>query len=622
MVSSNSLIPQAFDSSVYRALESFETMLFFRWDFSTDKIEFSTEMTNIPYCLPETTAYISNALLLNGLLHSADILTFENFLNRIFFDKRSAIQNPAHTVTELRLLSADKKSFIWSELKLLVYFDGTIPQTAFGSIRNIHKQKEQQLSLLREAEHDPLTGFLNKGAIQQHIGQYLERITPNTVAPALLIIDADGFKDINDNFGHLFGDAVLTDMAMEIEHQFRHTDILGRIGGDEFIVLFRELPSLELLKQRCQQLIDNLHRSYKNGNEALPFSISIGIALYPEHGRTYDELFKHADRALYESKRQGKNMYSIYKPSFLNQSTQISSRDTTNSADLQQKAFKDNMIEFIFRLLYETKNPEATIAITLSMLGKQFNFDRVAISTFSRLNNSYQTAFEWLSPYGLTFKHDEHDLEAATAVECCNQAIQARYKPTAWGMMSICEDTRTLAPAEAAAFEHFHIRSFAYNKIARGSEDLGSIAFTTAAAPHTYSEEEFTYLNIFSSLLGNILLGDQTDALLSQQNKRLMDIIDHMQEMIYVVDKDSFELLFFNQTIRQALPEVSIPQTCYYRFHKLDKPCPNCPVQLLSDNGAEYIIRSVDCWGFPANSKAFNINWLPGRRTSLIIMEP
>ncbi len=615
-------IPKIFTDEIYKALEDFDKLILFRWDLLTDTLSLRTGANTIPFDLPPQNSYISTEFLMGDYLHPADILFLENYLNHIFSETTHRANGSERYATDFRLHSADKKSYLWTELKIITYFDENRPQAVFGSLRNIHMQKMHQLALLHEAEHDNLTGFLNKRAVQHRISEYLHNLTPNTTSPALLILDADGFKNINDNFGHLFGDAVLTDMAMEIEKEFRHTDIIGRIGGDEFIVLFRELPSLDLLRHRCQQLIERLHRSYKNGTDSLPFSISIGIALYPQHGKTFDELFKHADRALYASKSKGKSTYSIYKPSLLSSTTHFSSRDPQHTADLQQKAFKDNMIEFIFRLLYETKNPEATIAVSLSMLGKQFNFDRVAISTYNSLNNSYKTSFEWTSPFGIARDGSNIDPYFSIFSEKCNHVILSRYKATQWGELSICEDIRTLSSIEAEAFEHFHIRSFAYNKITRGSEELGSICFETSNHAHKYTKDEFTYLNIFSSLLGNVLLTKQTDTLLSQQNKRLMDIINHMQEMIYIVDKETFELLFFNQTIRQALPEVSVPQACYYRFHGFSEPCPNCPVKDLSDNGAEYIVRTVDSWGFPTNTKAFNIDWMSDHHTSLIIMEP
>jgi diguanylate cyclase (GGDEF)-like protein len=617
-----SAIPKAFDSNIYKILEDFDELLLFHWDLTTDTVEFSTEMKVVPYALPSVFNCFSSFLLLSGFIHPSDAMLFEKYLDDIFYSQSCPPQKRFDV--ELRLLRADRADYMWTEVKLVTYFSDKFPQATFGLFRNIHAQKEHNLTLLHEAEHDTLTGLLNKGAAKQHITEYLSSLPAATESSALLIIDADDFKKINDSFGHLFGDAVLTDMAMELEHYFRRMDIIGRVGGDEFLVLFRGIPSIDYLQERCQQLLESLHRSYKNDTNTLSFSISIGIALFPRHGKNFTELFTHADRALYNAKCHGKGTFSVYEPNFLNTNSISSERDPLYSADMQQKAFKDNMIEFIFRLLYETKNPEATITISLRMLGKLFNFDRIAIDLYNRLDNSYRNTFEWLSPLGVSLHTDisQKDPAFADAIETCNHVILSRYKATPWGIMSICEDTSQLIPPEASAFKHFNIHSFAYNEIARGSEELGCICFESAADVRKFTKEELTYLNIFSSILGNVLLHEQTDSLLSKQNKRLMDIIDHMQEMIYVVDKDTFELLFFNQTIRQALPETTVQQTCYHRFHKFSEPCPNCPVRNLSDNGAEYIVRTVSSWGVPAKARAFNIDWLPNRKTSLIIMEP
>ena len=92
--------------------------------------------------------------------------------------------------------------------------------------------------------------------------------------------------------------------------------------------------------------------------------------------------------------------------------------------------------------------------------------------------------------------------------------------------------------------------------------------------------------------------------------------------MVYVIDKDTFEPLFLNQTIRQALQSSMVKQACYFRFHRFDKPCPNCPVLPLSENGREYIVRIVSSWGTPAKARAFNIDWEKGRHAALVIMDP
>ena len=614
-------IPQDFNKNIYNILDGFNNLLFFRWDLAADTLHWSTasNQINLSSCTA-TSAY--DFFFTSNYIYPSDLFIFVDFWDHIHAKPPQDGSNYLQDFLELRLKQDSNEKYLWSDVNLLIFYDKDTPRAIFGSIRNVNEKKEHQLALLHEAEHDALTGLLNKKASERYISHYLENLPDKETDPALLIMDADGFKKINDTFGHLFGDAVLTDMAMALEKHFDQADIISRMGGDEFLVLVKRFSSLENLKEKCQKLVDSLHRTYRDDDKEVPFSISIGIALYPEHGKTYKELFRHADRALYSAKASGKNNYYIYRAGLFQQDAAISERTPEYDADLQQRAFKDDMIEFIFRLFYETKNPAATIDLSLSLLGKQFNLDRVAVSTYTKSVNSYNNVFEWLSPHGSSIKAKECDSSVADIMETHNNYIFSRYKATPYGVLSLCEDTQQLDSATAEAFSKLGIRSFAYCKITRGSEDLGSVCFETSTQPHTFSEEELSYLNIFSELLGNVLLIQDNDEALMRQNKRLIDIIDHMQELICVIDKDTYELLFFNNSIRQALPETSSVQSCYHRFHQFTEPCKDCPVKDLSDNGAEYIMRTVCGWGLPATTKAFNISWEKGRNTALVIMEP
>ena len=104
-----STTPKSFSDDIYKALEDFNKLLFFRWDVSTDTIEFSTEMNTVPYSLPEKADYISNSLLLYGLLNPADVVLFENFLNRIFTGPAEDHKNPERTEAEVRFWAANKE---------------------------------------------------------------------------------------------------------------------------------------------------------------------------------------------------------------------------------------------------------------------------------------------------------------------------------------------------------------------------------------------------------------------------------------------------------------------------------------------------------------------------------
>ena len=609
-------IPKNFTDDVYRRLEGFDSLLFFQWDIASDTVILNSSCETIPYDFPGRQFQNPREVLMQGLLYAGDHLLLKNFFQRLEQEGRHV--NPVRGEAEVRLRSANHEDYFWVETKYLAYFEGDEAAMIFGSVRNIDQRKKRQLRLVHEAEHDTLTGLLNKQALQQHAEEYLSHLAAEAKESALLLIDADGFKDINDSMGHLFGDKVLAEMAKAIQHHFRNTEIIGRIGGDEFVVLFHDLPPEDLLRDRCQSLIDDIRCTYHAEHKDLPFSICIGVALCPSHGRTYEELFTHADRALYEAKRRGKSTFRIYRTSFLSAEGDVPSRTSGDDAEYQQKMFRDNMLEYIFQLLYELKSPEDVIRVSLRMLCQRFAVDLVAVLLNGRTDNSIHAAYVFRSPNGISYQAGTADLQAT---ELCTQTVAANYRATQWGTVSTCSDTSLLSEEQAAAFRKFKIRAFASIKIMRIDQELGAFWMGIAEKPHEFRNEEMHAMNVFASLLGNVLLDKESDADILRQNKRLIEVIDHMQEMIYVVDKDTYELLFFNQTIRQAIPEAFTRQTCYYRFHRFEAPCPNCPLASLSDAGAEYIVRTVDSWGAPFVTKAFNIAWEKGRRTGLIIME-
>ncbi len=161
--------------------------------------------------------------------------------------------------------------------------------------------------LKKEYFRDSLTGLLNRKGIMESFASLIER--RGEELHGFLMIDLDDFKTHNDHGGHLFGDKVLGEVAKKLQGLFRSEDIVGRLGGDEFIVILTGIPGLEALKRKAQMVNDTLERLLENGR---PLSSSQGIALYPKDGATFMELYKKADAALYEAKALGKNQYVIY----------------------------------------------------------------------------------------------------------------------------------------------------------------------------------------------------------------------------------------------------------------------------------------------------------------------
>ena len=169
--------------------------------------------------------------------------------------------------------------------------------------------KNETLKL--KAENDLLTGLYNKITSERLINNFMKNEGRNG-RHALFILDIDDFKGINDELGHFFGDKALTEVANGIDHHFRVSDIKGRIGGDEFIILLKNIKSDDDIIQKANEISSLFKKIIIEEIPVLKISGSIGISIYPDHAATYADLFIKADKAMYHSKEHGKDRYSIY----------------------------------------------------------------------------------------------------------------------------------------------------------------------------------------------------------------------------------------------------------------------------------------------------------------------
>lgn len=179
-------------------------------------------------------------------------------------------------------------------------------------INNITDYQLLKMELEKRAKTDLLTGLLNKSAAQDLIGMMMANYRKEGEHSALLMIDADHFKDINDTFGHAEGDKVLAEVGRIIKNSCRAADVAGRIGGDEFVIFMRSIVEPENACQLADRLQQQVFRAFENTPLAGRISLSVGIALCPEHGAQFDELFKAADKALYLVKARGRGAYRVY----------------------------------------------------------------------------------------------------------------------------------------------------------------------------------------------------------------------------------------------------------------------------------------------------------------------
>lgn len=206
----------------------------------------------------------------------------------------------------------------WCEQTLNVIEDQTSGDLVVRAYcTNVDEQKKQQLDLVHRSQHDLLTNMYNKATIEEKISCLLATGGGEGLLCAFLLIDLDYFKDINDNFGHVFGDAVLTRFSTMLRSLCKEGDLLGRLGGDEFVLAMWGLQDQNPAIAKAQDICTRIREIYNKNGEEYCLSASVGIAFYPSDGTTYHELYNNADKALYEAKRTGRNLFRVYQPGML-----------------------------------------------------------------------------------------------------------------------------------------------------------------------------------------------------------------------------------------------------------------------------------------------------------------
>ena len=212
---------------------------------------------------------------------------------------------------EKRLIRRDG-SRVWVSVNVSRMRDANGNQRFICVIKDIQRQKQAEEALLRLANHDALTGLPNRVLMQDRLGQAIMHAHRAGRQVAVMFIDLDRFKHVNDSLGHDAGDALIVEIARRLSGSLRESDTVARQGGDEFVVVLPDLACQDDAAKVARKLLDNLFQPMiLCGQEVFP-SGSIGIAMYPADGEDSATLLKNADSAMYGSKGSGGNHYSFY----------------------------------------------------------------------------------------------------------------------------------------------------------------------------------------------------------------------------------------------------------------------------------------------------------------------
>lgn len=215
-------------------------------------------------------------------------------------------------------LDVNRGEDVWCNVHMTpVKSDSGAVYAIIACLQNIDKQKHELEALMDLSKRDPLTGVLNCSALEEYTNEQLANSEPDRYS-ALIIMDVDKFKYINDNFGHTTGDSILTSITSLTMSVIPDSALLGRLGGDEFLVFLGNQSSLEDINDIANAIVSIVGDKYKNSDT--PVTVSLGVAISTPDIVSFKQLYKKADTALYETKGNGRNGYTLYNQTDIDQS--------------------------------------------------------------------------------------------------------------------------------------------------------------------------------------------------------------------------------------------------------------------------------------------------------------
>ncbi len=215
-----------------------------------------------------------------------------------------------------------------------VYNEDGAVQRRIAMFTDITQKTEAEQLIWKQANFDFLTGLPNRQMFHDRLNQEIKKSNRNNLQLALLFIDLDRFKEINDNFGHDMGDAMLKEASIRLNDCVRESDTLSRLGGDEFTVIIGQLDDLSIVERVVQDILDQMTEAFHLGNEIAYTSASVGIAFYPDDATTNETLLTSADQAMYAAKQMGRNRYHYFTQA-MQKSAQNRMRLTNELRDAQ-----------------------------------------------------------------------------------------------------------------------------------------------------------------------------------------------------------------------------------------------------------------------------------------------
>lgn len=559
-----------------------------------------------------------------------DIITFAEKFNNIF-EGYPIISNPAVDMVKSGLVSNDTREafeelfylaktgaeYHSAEFKLntknegyqwyfstfsTIYDEDRTPLRVVGLLRNIHAQKMEQQNLLSKAETDQMTGLFNKVTTENKIKGHLRDLNGNS-SVVMMLVDIDDFKNINDTFGHLKGDEVITDIAKAMMEYDGDYGISGRLGGDEFCMFLYNVLDTQLACEKATLLADKLRSKYPGG-DSCKVTLSIGIASTNEQ-IPYDVLLEEADTALYQAKLNGKNGYYCYQADM-----ERGSYKNDRGAKNQQSSSRNGIISEILTTLFSGANTYSAIEKSLEIIGQAYDVDKLSIWEYAFNKKFVDCTHQWCRQGIESDKATRQHTPAAVFEELDAMGTDGIIYSPDTSLIKL--GTTSMNPKAEGISRMIQAQIISNGKV------IGYIGFYSLNPNGSWSTDILDDFKLLFKILAEAICSKQNQKNLTLLREDTAKAFGIAQNPMIIVDRDTYDIMYFNDIAPDFYPNISLNSKCYNSLNQESSPCRDCPLHRISEGQTVKCTKQNRALNDTYDLQMMPIKWGTGSNAFLI----
>lgn len=443
-----------------------------------------------------------------------------------------------------------------------------------GKMEDVEDEIARLDEIQAKAMYDSLcVDIYNKATTEEFIRTELK----HTTGGALMMIDIDDFKSINDTLGHLFGDEFLKQFATTLKNVFRDSDIVGRYGGDEFFV-FVSHANTSVAVKKGNAILERIAEI--NVPKIGRVKSSIGVAAVTPDNRDYRQIVKQADSALYQAKNQGKNCVILFDPNTMNEtvfrSTEKESEKGETVALSSNPHSEASIIMRVFSALQSSGDIRTGINQMLALVGKHFDVSRAYIFENSEDGLYCSNTFEWC---GEGVKPERESLQNVSYEKDLGGMY---HKSLNEDGILYCHDISGLSAPMASMLRRQGIKSVLHCAITEGGEYRGFVGFDECRENRFWTREQVDALTYISKILAVFLLNERNKSRSENYSRSVETILYNYPEYVYIVDPDTRKMLYLNRLAEELIGGENLGRSCVEAVCG-GEAAENCPLKLCDE---------------------------------------